>query len=129
MQYLNRIPHFDFLNENDKSDIKNNIKDCIFINKIDGCPSIFFGRHKNKIFVATKSLFNKKKIKINYSNEDIDLNHGTNPSLSFKLKFLLSIIESSDIDGIWNADYLYDFTSLEMKYNKGLYFTPKYGYI
>lgn len=42
--------------------------------KIDGCPAIVWGKHpeNGKHFVGTKSVFNKKKIKICYSLGDID---------------------------------------------------------
>ena len=45
--------------------------------KIDGAPAIVFGTNpKNgKFFVGTKSVFNKVKIKINHSHEEIDANH------------------------------------------------------
>lgn len=39
--------------------------------KWDGAPSIVFGNNNGKFFVGTKSVFNKKKIKINYSVADI----------------------------------------------------------
>ena len=46
--------------------------------KIDGSPAIVFGTdpETGKFFVGTKSVFNKKKIKVNYSIEDILRNHG-----------------------------------------------------
>jgi hypothetical protein len=49
-----------------------------------------FGTHPktNKFFVASKSAFNKKP-KINYSEEDIDKNHGHAPGLATKLKHAL----------------------------------------
>lgn len=45
--------------------------------KWDGAPAIVFGTdpENGKFFVGTKSVFNKKKIKINYSHELIDANH------------------------------------------------------
>ena len=43
--------------------------------KWDGAPSIVFGNNNGKFFVGTKSVFNKKKIKINYSVADIVKNH------------------------------------------------------
>jgi hypothetical protein len=45
--------------------------------KIDGAPAIVWGRNPatGKFFVGTKSVFNKKLIKINESHEDIDKNH------------------------------------------------------
>lgn len=45
--------------------------------KIDGAPAIVWGRNpaNGKFFVGTKSVFNKVKIKINHSHEEIDVNH------------------------------------------------------
>ncbi len=47
--------------------------------KIDGAPAVVFGTdpENGKFFVGTKSVFNKKKIKVNYSIEDILRNHGS----------------------------------------------------
>ena len=45
--------------------------------KIDGAPAIVWGRNPatGNFFVGTKSVFNKKLIKINESHEDINTNH------------------------------------------------------
>ena len=45
--------------------------------KIDGSPAIVWGRNpaNNKFFVGTKSVFNKKLIKINHDHREIDANH------------------------------------------------------
>ena len=45
--------------------------------KIDGSPAIVWGTNPatNKFFVGTKSVFNKKLIKINHSHAEIDNNH------------------------------------------------------
>lgn len=45
--------------------------------KWDGSPAIVWGTNpeNGKFFVGTKSVFNKVKVKVNYSHEDIDLNH------------------------------------------------------
>ena len=45
--------------------------------KIDGSPSLVFGTNPatGRFFVGTKSVFNKVKIKINHSHEEIDVNH------------------------------------------------------
>jgi len=45
--------------------------------KIDGAPAIVWGTNpaNGKFFVGTKSVFNKVKIKINHSHEEIDQNH------------------------------------------------------
>ena len=48
--------------------------------KIDGAPAIVWGTNpaNGKFFVGTKSVFNKIKIKINESHQDIDANHTGN---------------------------------------------------
>ena len=57
------------------------IKELVTVTKLsvkwDGAPAIVFGTNpeNGKFFVGTKSVFNKRKIKINYSHEDIDQNH------------------------------------------------------
>ena len=45
--------------------------------KIDGAPAIVWGINpaSGNFFVGTKSVFNKVKIKINESHQDIDANH------------------------------------------------------
>ena len=45
--------------------------------KIDGSPAIVWGTNpaNNKFFVGTKSVFNKKLIKINHDHRQIDQNH------------------------------------------------------
>tara|TARA_B100000902_G_scaffold6020_1_gene7860 strand:- start:190 stop:1086 length:897 start_codon:yes stop_codon:yes gene_type:complete len=45
--------------------------------KIDGSPALVWGTNpaNNRFFVGTKSVFNKKLIKINYDHKDIDNNH------------------------------------------------------
>ena len=48
--------------------------------KIDGAPAIVWGTNpaSGNFFVGTKSVFNKVKIKINESHQDIDANHTGN---------------------------------------------------
>ena len=48
--------------------------------KIDGAPAIVWGTNPatGNFFVGTKSVFNKVKIKINESHQDIDTNHTGN---------------------------------------------------
>jgi len=52
-------------------------QDSIISTKIDGAPAIVWGTNPatGKFFVGTKSVFNKVKIKINHSHEEIDANH------------------------------------------------------
>ena len=51
--------------------------DSIISVKMDGAPAIVWGTNpaNGKFFVGTKSVFNKVKIKINHSHEEIDANH------------------------------------------------------
>ena len=46
--------------------------------KYDGAPAIVYGTNpeNGKFFVGTKSVFNKRRIKINYTHTDIESNHG-----------------------------------------------------
>lgn len=85
-------------------------KNLLVSTKIDGAPSLVFGIHPitKKFFVGTKSVFNKKP-KINYTNEDIDTNHGHAPGLSKKLKEAL--VNLKDIipprGGVYQGDVLF----------------------
>jgi len=51
--------------------------DSFISTKMDGAPAIVWGTDPatNTFFVGTKSVFNKVKIKINHSHEEIDKNH------------------------------------------------------
>lgn len=72
--------------------------------KIDGAPAIVWGTHPEteKFFVGTKSVFNKKKVKINYTHEDIDNNHQGNVALI--LHACLSNLPKTD--GIIQGDFI-----------------------
>ena len=76
--------------------------------KIDGAPSVVLGTHPDtgKFFVASKSAFNKDP-KINYTEEDIDRNHGHAPGLAQKLKELLKHGPKLGIKGVVQGDMLY----------------------
>lgn len=76
--------------------------------KWDGAPAVFCGKHPEtgKFFVGTKSIFNKTP-KINYTNTDIDTNHGHAPGLADKLKVSLKHLPSLGIKGILQGDLLY----------------------
>ena len=73
--------------------------------KMDGSPSVVFGTHHEtgKFFVASKSAFNKDP-KINYTDEDIDRNHGHAPGLAVKLKELLKHGPKLGVKGIVQGD-------------------------
>ena len=72
--------------------------------KIDGSPAIVWGRNpaNNKFFVGTKSVFNKKLIKINHNHTDIDRNH------QGKVADILHLCLDNlpDTDNIYQGDYL-----------------------
>jgi hypothetical protein len=77
--------------------------------KWDGAPAIFTGINPDngKFFVGTKSVFNKVP-KINYTMEDIDMNHGQAPGLADKLKLALQYFPSLGIKNILQGDFMFD---------------------
>ena len=77
--------------------------------KWDGSPSIVFGHHPTtgKFFVASKSAFNKDP-KLNYTNEDIENNHGHAPGLVEKLKHSLQHLPKvAPGKGVYQGDLMY----------------------
>lgn len=88
--------------------------------KYDGSPSIIFGHHPEtgKFFVASKSAFNKDP-KINYSDEDIERNHGHAPGLVAKLKEGLKHLKKvSPKSGVFQGDFMYSKHEVEDKKGK-----------
>ena len=77
--------------------------------KWDGAPAIFTGINPDngQFFVGTKSIFNKVP-KINYTMEDIDMNHGHAPGLAEKLKLALQYFPSLGIKNILQGDFMFD---------------------
>jgi hypothetical protein len=77
--------------------------------KWDGAPAIFAGKHpvNGKFFVATKSIFNSEP-KINYTEQDINNNHGNAPGLQDKLKQALNILPKLGMGNnvLW-GDYMF----------------------
>jgi hypothetical protein len=77
--------------------------------KYDGSPSLVFGHDPKtkKFFVATKSAFNKDP-KINYTDEDIEKNHGHAPGLVEKLKTALQHLPKvAPKSGVYQGDILH----------------------
>ena len=74
--------------------------------KFDGRPAIVWGSHPQtgKTFVGTKSVFNKKKIKVNYTVEDIERNHGDRPELVMILTACLECIPPTN--HIYQGDFI-----------------------
>ena len=95
--------------------------------KYDGAPSIVFGINpeNGKFFVATKSAFNKNP-KLNYSERDIEENHGHAPGLVDKLKQALrelpKIMPKSG--GVFQGDMMYTAEDLVKNKNGSYSFTP-----
>lgn len=75
--------------------------------KWDGAPAVICGINpeNGKFFVGTKSVFNKEG-KLNYTDEDIDVNH-PNPGLNSKLKYALAFLPKLGIKGILQGDMLF----------------------
>ena len=72
--------------------------------KIDGSPAIVWGTNpaNNKFFVGTKSVFNKKLIKINHNHADVDRNH--KGKVADILHLCLNNLPFTD--NIYQGDYL-----------------------
>lgn len=83
--------------------------------KWDGAPAVFCGINpeNGKFFVGTKSVFNVNP-KINYTNADIDANHGG--GLADKLKIALKNLPKLGITGVLQGDMMY--TSSDLKTEK-----------
>jgi len=77
--------------------------------KIDGSPAIVWGTdpENGKFFVGTKSVFNKRIPKINYSNEDIERNHGSNVELSGILHRCFNCLPRIGFEGrVFQGDFI-----------------------
>jgi hypothetical protein len=77
--------------------------------KWDGAPAIICGINpeNKKFFVGTKSVFNKTEPKVNYTDADIENNHGNSPGLVEKLKVALKYFPALGIKGIIQGDLLF----------------------
>ena len=73
--------------------------------KMDGAPAIVWGTNPTtgNFFVGTKSVFNKKKIKINETHEDIKRNH-PDEDLAEKLHTCLDCLPRTD--EIYQGDFI-----------------------
>ena len=74
--------------------------------KYDGAPAIVWGRNpeNGKFFVGTKSVFNKVKVKINYTHNDIEVNHGHIPRVASILHLCFEKLPR--YDGIFQGDFI-----------------------
>ena len=81
----------------------------IITEKFDGSPSLVFGHDKEtgRFFVATKSFFSKTR-KMNFSEEDLRLNHGYSADLLDKMTAALKHLPKiAPETGIFQGDLMY----------------------
>lgn len=85
--------------------------------KWDGAPAVVCGidPESGNFFVGTKSVFNKKEPKINFTEEDIDKNHGEIPDLAKKLKYCLKYFPELKINGVIQGDLLFTDEDVQTK--------------
>ena len=93
----------------------NNLK---ITTKWDGAPAVFCGTYPgtDKFFVGSKSIFNVNA-KVNFTDKDIDDNHGNSPGLAKKLKDCLKYLPELGIEGIAQGDLLYTDDKVKKKIN------------
>ena len=97
--------------------------------KIDGAPSIIVGNdpETGQFFVGTKSLFNKTP-KVNYTDEDVDRNHGHAKELAEKLKLALKYLKNVKLSATAiQGDFLFskkDFKFETINGKKFMTFSP-----
>ena len=86
--------------------------------KWDGAPAIFCGKYPGSdfFFVGTKSIFNVGA-KINFSEKDVDKNHGNSPGLAAKLKDCLRYLPALGIEGVAQGDLLFTDDKTKKKIN------------
>lgn len=93
--------------------------------KYDGSPSVVFGHHPEtgKFFVASKSAFNKNP-KLNYTEADIEKNHGHAPGLVEKLKHALKHLPKIvPPRGVYQGDIMHTKGDVKEK-GRSVHFTP-----
>ena len=96
--------------------------------KWDGKPAVFAGTNpeNGKFFVGTKSIFNVNP-KLNYTNADIEANHGHAGGLVDKLKASLKYFKALGIPGVWQGDLLFtsdDLSTANVGGDDCVIFTP-----
>jgi len=74
--------------------------------KYDGAPAIVFGTcpETGKKFVGTKSVFNKVKVKVNYTHADIEKNHSNNEKVASILHTCLETLPW--VEGVHQCDFI-----------------------
>ena len=86
--------------------------------KWDGAPAVFCGKYPgtDRFFVGSKSIFNVNA-KVNFTDKDIDLNHGSSPGLAKKLKDCLKYLPELGIEGVAQGDLLFTDDKVKKKIN------------
>jgi hypothetical protein len=81
--------------------------------KYDGAPAVIvgFNPENDRFFVSTKSLANVEP-KVNYTDDDIERNHGNAPGLVEKLKLALKYLPDVIKSGIYQGDFMFDSNTL-----------------
>ncbi|WNL51006.1 hypothetical protein SCREM2_gp87 [Synechococcus phage S-CREM2] len=74
--------------------------------KIDGIPAVVWGTNPDtgKFGVSTKSFFNKKKVKVCYTHEDVDTYFGNIPNLAKVLHACLQYLPRTE--GLYQGDFI-----------------------
>ena len=95
--------------------------------KWDGAPAIFCGIHPEtkRFFVGTKSIFNREP-KINYDDQDVEINHGHAPGLADKLKKALKHLPKLGIRNIMQGDFMFDSSTIQKEEIDGV---PHYTFM
>ena len=85
--------------------------------KWDGAPAVVCGidPESGRFFVGTKSVFNKKETKVNFTDADIDKNHGHIPDLATKLKYCLKYFPELKVNGVIQGDLLFSKGDVQTK--------------
>ncbi len=88
--------------------------------KVDGAPAVTAGYNpeNTKFFVGTKSIGNVNP-KVNYTEEDIDKNHGHAPGLVKKLKLALKYLPAVIKEGVYQGDFMFDNEDLKKQNIEG----------
>jgi len=103
-----------FINEL-KNEFSGNSAGKIFTTvKYDGAPAVIAGYNpeNNKFFVSTKGIANVNP-KVNYTDQDIETNHGHAPGLVNKLKLGLKYLPAVIRQGIYQGDFMFDHNDLK----------------
>lgn len=72
--------------------------------KMDGAPAIVWGTYQDKFFVCTKAAFNKKKIRLCYTVDDIHEHFGHQEDVADLLYLMLKYLPRTE--GVYQGDFI-----------------------